>query len=235
MPRPERGAQRRLSVVVGTVSVLAAAGILATYTPLFAARQIRVVGSRTIARGELLAIASLDERSNVFHLDVAAVERRLERDPRILDAVVTTSLPDAIRIVVTPREAVAVTGDPPTLVGADGVVIGPALGIPTDPFPEIRGGDVATAAAAAAAMSARLRAAVDEIVVRPDVGIVVQLEGGLSADFGDASELARKAASLAALLAWASREGVRIESADVSVPGSPTATLENGGSIAPPP
>jgi len=46
--------------------------------------------------------------------------------------------------------------------------------------------------------------------------------------FGDTSELRAKAASLDALLAWVRDEGITIVSADVSVPGSPTAQLEPG-------
>lgn len=228
MPTRDRRGRRR-ATSGGIVLIVATAGAVATYTPLFAAREIHVVGS-PIPRRALLALASVDGRSNVFHLDVEGVERRLERDPRILDATVTTSLPDAIRIVVTSREAVAVTGDPSTLVGPDGVLIGPAVGT-TEPLPRISGDDLRSAAAAAAAMSDGLRGSVRTIVVRPDGGIGLRLDQGLSAYLGDASDLPAKATSLAALLDWATREGVRIVSADVSVPGSPTAELEEGGSL----
>jgi cell division protein FtsQ len=224
----------RRFVVRGAIALgVITAGVVATYTPLFAAGDIRIAGS-SIPRRELLRIASVDARTNVFHLDVEGVERRLEHDPRILAAIVTTALPSSIRIAVTPRVPVAVAGDPASLVGPDGIVIGPAVATAGGPLPEIRGGDLGTAAATAAAMSPDLRAAVESIVVRPDGGIGVRLGAGFSADLGDDSELPAKAASLAALVEWATTHEVRIASADITVPGSPTAELEDGGTIAPP-
>lgn len=222
---------RRLSrpfrwAVVAAIAIVA--GAISTFTPLFAAGDIRVRGT-DLSRREILAIASVHERTNVAHLDVAAVERRLERDPRILEAIVTTSLPGTIRIAITDREPVAVAAG--SYVGPDGVLIGPAGS--THALPMIRGTDLRTAAAAAAAMSDDLREAVNAIVVRADGGIGLRLAAGFSADLGDDTELAAKAASLAALLAWVTEQGIDIASADVTVPGSPTARLEDGGTVAP--
>jgi cell division septal protein FtsQ len=226
---------RRTARLAGRGAValaIATVGVAATYTPLFAAGDIRIVGT-DLRPGQLRAIAGVDDRTNVFHLDTEEVERRLEGDPRILQANVTTSLPGSIRIALVPRVAVALAGEPASLIGPDGVVIGPA----TDPapLPEIRGGDLGIAAAAAAAMSPYLRGAVDSIVVRPDGGIGVRLAAGFSADLGDGSELSAKAASLTALLDWAEDEGVRIASADITVPSSPTVKLDDGGTVTPTP
>jgi hypothetical protein len=74
---------------------------------------------------------------------------------------------------------------------------------------------------------------VEAIVVRPDGGVGVRLDAGFSADLGAASELRAKAASLAALLEWATNEGVQVVSADVTVPGSPTAELDDGRTAKP--
>jgi hypothetical protein len=82
-------------------------------------------------------------------------------------------------------------------------------------------------------MAPGLRSVVDEIVVGSDGAIVVSLDAGFTADLGDATELRAKAASLAAILRWAAEEEVRILSADVSVPGSPTARLEEGETAVP--
>lgn len=230
MPEARRTARiaRRGAIALAIVT----AGIVATYTPLFAAGEIRIVGT-DLGPGELRAIAGVDHRTNVFHLDTEAVERRLEGDPRILRATVSTSLPGSIRIAVVPRVPVAFAGEPRNLIGPDGVAIGPATG--TGPLPEIRGGDLAIGAAAAAAMSPDLRGAVESIVVRPDGGLGVRLEAGFSADLGDGSELPAKAASLAALLEWAEVERVRIAAADIAVPSSPTVKLDGGGTVTPTP
>lgn len=228
MRTPETRRVARLAGLGAIALAVVTAGVVATYTPLFAADDIRIVGADLGTR-ELLAIADVDDRTNVFHLDSDEVERRLERDPRILRATVTTSLPGTIRIAVAPRIPVALAGEPASLVGPDGVVIGQATGATR--LPEIRGGDLGMAASAAAAMSPNLRGAVESIVVRPDGRIGVRLAAGFSAELGDGSELPAKAASLAAVLRWAEAEGVRIVSADITVPSSPTVKLDDGETV----
>ncbi len=226
--------------LLGIASVIVAtSAVAATYTPVFAAKNIRLRGSAGISRAEVLSLARVDDRSNVFHLDADAVERRLERDPRILDARVTTSLPDTLSIQIVPRTPVAVLGTGVVgthivLVGADGVVIGPAgLAVDLPALTDGKGGPVGagaleTAAATAGALGPALRRMVEAVVVAPDGALKVRLAAGFSASFGDTSELEAKAASLSALLAWVEEQGVTVISADLSVPGSPTAQLKRG-------
>jgi cell division protein FtsQ len=224
--------------IAGLVLVALAVGaVVSTYTPLFAAREIRIRGTGAMPGAELLRLAGLTSRSNVFHLDARDVERRLERDPRLLSARVTTDLPHGVRITVVRRRPVAVVGNPPTFVGADGVVIGdarPSVDLPsltvTGGFPAA-GPDLDAAASTAAAMSPGLRRAVDTILVDPDGTIEVRTALGFWADLGDTADLRAKAASLWALLRWAIGEGVAVVSADVSVPGSPTAQLRRGDGV----
>src|SRR5215210_2017174 len=122
----ERRVLRRWTIAAFAVVIVATSGVAATYTALFAAKDIRVLGSHSIPRAEILSLAHVNDRSNVFHLDATAVERRLERDPRILEVRVMRALPDGLTIDIVQRLPVAVVGTPPALVGADGVVIGPA-------------------------------------------------------------------------------------------------------------
>jgi cell division septal protein FtsQ len=232
---------RRWTVAAIAMIVLATVAVAATYTPLFAAADIRISGTLGIPRDEVLALARVDDRSNVFHLDPRVVERRLERDPRILEARVTTSLPDRLAIRIVSRVPVGVLGAGRELVGADGVVIGPAgrtVELPALVTPDggpVGAGHLETAAATAGALDPTLRRAVDAVVVAPDGGLEIKLAAGFTASFGDSSELAAKAESLAALLAWVRDQDVRVLSADVSVPGSPTATLERGSHAVPVP
>ena len=226
---PARRTARRFAIA-GVVAVILVGGtVAATYTPLFAARHITVRGS--LARAEVLSLAEVNARSNVFHLDVRAVERRLERDPRIRDATVRTDVPDRVTIEVVTRDPVGVVGSPASFVGADGVVIGPAARHPVLPtLVSSDGGPLddegrSVGAATAAALGPALRAAVDAVVVAP-AAVEVRLVAGFTASFGAPSELAAKADSLAALLRWAGEEGVTVLSADLSVPGSPTAVLD---------
>ena len=89
-------------------------------------------------------------------------------------------------------------------------------------------GGLVNAAATAGALGSALRRAVEAVVVAADGALKVRLAAGFSASFGDASELEAKAASLSALLAWVKEREVTVVSADLSVPGSPTAQLERG-------
>jgi cell division protein FtsQ len=235
----EPRAARAWALVAIVLVLVAGIAVAATYTPLFAANDLRVEGSGDIPREEVLRAAGVDERTNVFHLDVRAAERRLEGDPRILDATVHTSLPDTLAIRIVPREAVAILEAADSLVGADGVMIGRAGGSTRLPaLVASRGGELeadalATAAAVAAALGPRLRSVVDAVVVTADGSLRLRLAAGFSATLGDDSELAAKAASLEALLAWAETEDVSVRSADLTVPGSPTATLDRGGGTVP--
>ena len=235
----ERRILRRWTIVAFAVVVVATAAVAVTYTGLFAAKDIELGGSHRIPRAEILSLAQVNDRSNVFHLDASAVERRLERDPRIIEAHVTTSLPDRLTIEIVQRMPVAITGDPKALVGADGVVIGPA-GDTVD-LPALIASDggllapgaLSAAAATAGAFDVGLRRVVDAVVVSPDGGVDIVMAAGFSASFGDASDLDAKAASLGALLAWIRERGVTVVSADLTVPGSPTAQLKAGSTAVP--
>jgi hypothetical protein len=66
------------------------------------------------------------------------------------------------------------------------------------------------------------------VVVAADGTLRVRLADGFSAMLGEASELRAKAESLGALLTWVREEGVTVVSADLTVPGSPTAKLDRG-------
>ena len=236
------GPAARRSAVVGLALVVAATiAVAATYTPLFAAGDIRLDAPDGMTRADVLAVARVTDRSNVFHLDAGAVERRLERDPRILRATVTTSLPDRIAIEVVPRTAVGLRGAGGEGGGADGVLIGPAESTPDLPelmTPDgrpVEANDLVAAAATAGALGPALRGQVEAVIVAPDGTVRVRLAAGFPATFGDATELDAKAVSLAALLGWMRRAGVTIVSADVTVPGSPTAQLERGSQAVPVP
>jgi cell division protein FtsQ len=226
--RPHRGwALAGLAAIV-----LAGAAVAATYTPLFAARDIELRGAGGIPRARILRLARVSEGSNVFHLDARAVERRLEGEPRILGATVSTHLPDRVEIALVRRRPVAVVGSPGSLVGGDGVLIGPTTGAADLPSlvsgrgRPADGDDLVTGARAAAVLGPSLRRDVDAIVVNEDGELALRLAAGFTATFGPATELEAKTGSLAALLTWIEEEDVAVVSADLTVPGSPTARLD---------
>jgi cell division protein FtsQ len=237
---PRTGSHRGWALAGLALIVLAGAAAAATYTPLFAARDIEVRGAGELPRGQVLDVARLDEDTNVFHLDVHGTETRLEADPRILAATVSTRLPDRIEISLVLRTPVGVVGSPGELVGADGVVIGPATGVADLPSLVSAGrpadGDaLVTAARAADALGPSLRRAVDAVVVTGAGELALRVAAGFTASFVPPSELEAKAGSLAALLAWIEEQGVTVTSADLTVPGSPTAMLEQNAEAVPVP
>ncbi|HEX5938064.1 MAG TPA: FtsQ-type POTRA domain-containing protein [Actinomycetota bacterium] len=231
-PEPAERPHRGWALAGLAAIVVAGAAVAATYTPLFAARDIQVRGAGDISRAGVLRLAGVEEGSNVFHLDARAVERRLEGDPRILGATVSTQLPDRVEIALVRRRPVAVVGSPGALVGADGVLIGPTIeatdlpSLVSGPGRPVGDDDLVTGARAADALGPSLRGAVDAIVVMEDGELALRLAAGFTATFGPATELEAKAGSLGALLTWIQQEDVAVVSADLTVPGSPTATLD---------
>ena len=75
----ERRVLRRWTIAAFAIVLVATLGVAATYTTLFAAKDIRVRGSHPIPRAEILSLAHVNDRSNVFHLDASAVEHDLVR------------------------------------------------------------------------------------------------------------------------------------------------------------
>jgi len=64
---------------------------------------------------------------NIFLLDILDVRKHFEADPRIREARVRKILPASVEVDIEPRIPIAILAkDPPVLVDAEGVVIGPA-------------------------------------------------------------------------------------------------------------
>lgn len=64
---------------------------------------------------------------NIFLLDILDVKKRFEADPRIREARVRKILPASVEVEIEPRVPIAILAkDPPVLVDAEGVEIGPA-------------------------------------------------------------------------------------------------------------
>jgi cell division protein FtsQ len=215
------------------IGAVAASADALTYSPIFRARSILITGDIALGERRILRLAGVRAGANVFHLDTAEAERRLEGDPRIEHATVIRRLPSTVRITIVERVPVAIVADPAgtaTLVGGDGATLGPATdasrlpllaradGMATDP------GSLRPGAAASAAMPAALRAQVETILTLADGSLRLSMRDGVSVSYGPPDDLAAKARSAQALLRWAAGQGVALASIDVSVPGAPTAT-----------
>jgi cell division protein FtsQ len=152
-----------------TVVVIAVACGLALYLagrlfilPALTITRVLVESDSAVAEGDMLAQAGLQGAEYYHTVQTAVIERRLEANPLIRRARVTRVFPNAIRIQLTRREAVAlVLADSggrsvPLLVDRDGVVFGTAsrgaeLDLPVVtgvPLPEASAGARLPAAAA---------------------------------------------------------------------------------------
>jgi hypothetical protein len=125
------------------------------------------------------------------------------------------------------------------LVTDDGQVIGGhAPGMAALPVVRASLGDlgeaqVQAAGAVLASLDPVVVVRVDEVVVGRDDTVTLTLAGGIPVRMGGPGEEGAKAAALRAVLRWAAGEGVSIEEIDVSVPGAPAATLEDGQTLTP--
>jgi cell division protein FtsQ len=245
MATTERERHRQVlpwAVAGGSALILAAAIVSSSYLPWFHAHRITVKGERHLSRGQVLRIAGLSESTNVVHADLAAAERRLRGNPWVADATVTRDLPDALGVALTERVAVAVVAGEwgPTLVAADGTLLGAATHMPR--YPLIQGdavplppGSAAISAGArlVAALGPPLRTQVTTVTVSPEMPVRVDLESGVTVTYGEADELEAKAQALRAVLAWAEQHGEALSTIDLTVPNAPTARVAGGAQVEP--
>jgi cell division protein FtsQ len=239
---PTRAGARRLPRLRTIALVAAASAILgigltiASQSSLFGARTIDVTGTAHLRRPEIIAASGLHRGTNVLWLDRGAVERDLERDPWMLHADVSVTLPSTITIAITERVPVAVANDGVTasLVAADGTILGSptdgeerlARGLPTIQLPVAAATDgvrpsPAGAAVALGAMDDALLGRVDRMIVGANDVLEVRLDDGTTVRWGTPAGSGRKAGTLERALAWADAEGLQIARISVVAPAVP--------------
>jgi cell division protein FtsQ len=225
---------RRGLIAAAAIGIVACLAYGSTYTWLFAADAVHVEGSPRMSESDVRRLAGIDVGANVFHLDTAAVERRLLGDPRVAAAHVLADLPDAVTIRIVERIPVASAElDGATVVVADdGAVLPDASGAS---LPQIRpiAGELdearrVGAAAALAALAPSVRRNVVTVFSAGDGELVLETVDGVTVTYGSAVDVAAKAASLRAVLAWAGGEAIELTAIDVTVANAPTARTANG-------
>ncbi|MGZ5296027.1 MAG: cell division protein FtsQ/DivIB [Actinomycetota bacterium] len=237
---------RKIGAIAFIATVLlGAAAVTLTRSPFFYAHTIEVRGTSHVARADVLRIAAITSKTNVFTLDTRAAEVRIERDPWIVEATITKDLPSSLFIDIRERVVVAVVelGGVLRLVADDGALLEAALprlaaGLPVIAFTDQQGLEppsdaVGGAARAIAAMVPTLRQRVDGVSILADGQLRVDLASGTEVAYGEAVDLAEKAMALRALLDYAAEKGASVISADVRVPSAPTAVLSGGAVVAP--
>ena len=231
----------RASIAAASLLVLGLAALGVVRSPYFAADHLTVEGADRLTPTRVLRIGGLEPGQNVVTMDTEAAERRLEADPWIASASVTTDLPDTVVVRIDERAPVAAvrTLEGWDVVAADGVVLASASRQPRLPTitSVVPGEDppalAALAARAIGAMDRSLRSTVTSLTVGADAVVRLVMDDGVTVSYGALDEPASKAQALAAVLAWADDAGARVEEIDVSVPGAPTARLAGGTQVTP--
>jgi cell division protein FtsQ len=229
--------------VVGGILVLLGAGAIGlTYTAMFHAKTITVSGEHRLSEARVLKIAGIGPDTDVFHVDLHAIERRLERNPWIADAAVSRHLPSSISLAISERRPVALTRSAEgamVYLAVDGSVLAPARANPL--LPEVRTPVDATADPAAAAVGAAVAQAlppklgpkVASVTVTTDGDVIVQMRSGVTATYGDGSDAKAKGQALKAVLDYAASRNLVLVSVDVEVAGAPTGVFADGTVVSP--
>jgi cell division protein FtsQ len=123
-------------VLAGLVVVVAASSAVAyslhryaLTTTRFGIRELELQGAKRLSPEQVRTLAGIELGKNLFAFDTRAAEEKLLRDPWVSSAHVQRKLPNALRVDITERDAVAVAvlGDRPFLVTSDG-----------EPFKEVK-------------------------------------------------------------------------------------------------
>jgi cell division protein FtsQ len=239
---PEASLRTRRLVALALVGLigLALAGWAVTYTPIFHAQHIKVVGAETLRPDAIRELAGVDASTNVLHLDTEAVAGRLLADPWIASATVERDLPATLVVEIVERRPVATVPamGAGSILANDGTVLPEAGALP--PLPTMHAGlgvpDEAQRAAAAALLSALdpvVAQRVRDVTVGQDGLVAMRLRGGVAVDAGGAGEEVAKATALRAILRWAATGDRSVSAIDVSAPDAPSATLADGSTVTP--
>jgi cell division protein FtsQ len=232
--RPRAGLRAGVLGVAAVVA-LGLGGSQLTRSSLVHARAIEVTGAARLSRAEVVARAAVSRATNVWWLDELAVEQRLEADPWIVDARVSTGFPATIRIEIVERSPVAVASDRlgDLLVAADGTALGPAGRTRGLPRIEVVGASTvegarpsrAAAASVLGAMTSELRASVVVVTMAADGSVELRLRGGIRVGYGSAAQPTAKAQALDRILSWANVTGERILWVSIAAPNAPAVRL----------
>lgn len=221
--------------LVGMALVVAGGWVVYTASTAseFQVRRVRVHGASLLSQSDVEQAAAV-LGANVFWVDHAAAEARLESLALVVRAEVTPILPDTVNVRIVERQPAAfwVSGGQTYVVDKEGVVLRPLAedeGVFADqPLPtvaELDGrvlnpGDVVDASALTT--WARLAALLPSAGVRPkaaqwspDFGLEVQTQEGWRARFDSAGNLERQVDSLRAIRDYLANNKTPAEVIDV--------------------
>jgi cell division protein FtsQ len=230
----------RWSVVVLVLVMIGLAGWLVANSPIFAIREVQVLGNVHLTAERVRLLAGVELGDNVLRVKADRAEAELEEHARIARASVSRDLPSTVVIRIDERRPAAWVRDPrgPVLVASDGTVLErirrPDRSVPyAGRWGEVLGPGARIGSTAslqvATAFPVELRSRVREI--RLDQGRVeVSLRGGVEVRYGRPVDLAAKHRALVSLLGWAGERGVDPAVIDLRFPTSPTVLPLDTGS-----
>lgn len=231
-------ARSRRAWAVGAVAfafaVIGTAGFFLSRSSVFHVRHVDVAGAAHRSRADIVRLSGVTGATNALWLDERGVELRLEQDPWIASATVSTSFPWTVHVEVTERTPSAVVdrGTDRLLVATDGTPLGLAgrvFGLPLIVMPPagaLEGAppSLQPAARAIGALPPEILARVRQVIVSLDGTLELRLQGGPRVEFGPATEIAAKARAIASILAWSDDEAQPLATVNVVAPGAPAAS-----------
>jgi cell division septal protein FtsQ len=205
----------------------------ASTSPEFQVRKVHVRGASLLSQADVEQAAAVIG-ANVFWVDHAAAEARLQSLPLVVHAEVTPVLPDTVEVRIQERQPAAfwVSGDQTYVVDKDGVVLRPLAedeavyaDQPLSTVAEVDGqalnpGDVVDASALTTWV--RLATLLPGAGVKPkaaqwsaDFGLEVQTQEGWRARFDSAGNLERQVDSLRSIRDYLAQNRTPAEVIDV--------------------
>ena len=205
-----------IALVAGTIW-------LVYFSSVLTVKRVDVEGETSLTRGQILAQAKVPDGEQLARLDIDAIATRLRAVAAIRTVDVSRKWPDAVRISVEERVAIAVIDIGGRLRGldADGVIFNeyakappglPRVSSTTETTPEA----LQEAATVIAALPKQLRRLVDHVEVLTVDQITLVLRDGRTVVWGSSDDSKQKAEVLLALL----EQPAQVY--DVSVPSQPT-------------
>jgi cell division protein FtsQ len=235
---PEATARRRrvVALLIAGPMLFACVCWGLTYTPVFAARHIRVNGNGVLSDRFVRSMTGVSPSTNIVHLDVGDVVARLEQDPWVSGASVRRDLPDTLIVTIDERQPIGLVsalGDT-SILASDGTTL-PVRGLRTAGLPSVRAAlgapsveQLGAAAALLQALAPVVLGRVHEVLVGEDGIVSLTMVSGAVVDAGERGQEPQKADALRAVLRWAAKEDVKPTSIDVSTPTAASVKLDDG-------
>jgi len=214
---------RRIALALLMVGLLAGSAWVVFYSSYVTAREVDVVGTRTIPDAKIESAAGVPIGTPLARVDLDAIVKRVQPIDAVRYVEVGRSWPHTVRITITERTPIAVIdqGSGLKALDSEGVPFGGYKARPKH-LPLVRtapgtpGEALAEAAKVVDALPPRIAGRVDAVDVVSVDEIKLVLANGRKVIWGSAENSDQKAEVLAVLL---QRPGNQI---DVSVPGRPT-------------